>query len=72
MAALGPFPHDGAVDVLGVGGPDVARASTAVGDFWGAGHDGKGGDVCVLDGDLYLAIASSTACGQRRAPKVCN
>ena len=48
MATLGPLPHDGAVDVLGIVGPDIARASAAVGDFRDAGHGDDSNDVLVL------------------------
>ena len=48
MATLGPLPHDGAVNVLGIVGPDIARASATVGDFRDAGHGDDSNDVLVL------------------------
>ena len=48
MATLGPLPHDGAVNVLGIVGPDIARASAAVGDFRDAGHGDDSNDVLVF------------------------
>ena len=53
MATLGPLPHDGAVDVLGIVGPDIACASAAVGDFWDTGHGDDGNDVLVLLTAIY-------------------
>ena len=48
VATLWPRPDDLAVDVFGVVGVNVARASAAVGDFRDAGPGDDSNDVLVL------------------------